>query len=57
MSKIAALDEITEQLGPPGSLVGLNMLGNKTAEVARLRHRGAVINLSVSPGISALSFD
>jgi AraC family transcriptional regulator len=48
MSTIAALDEITEQLGPPARLRWVNVLGDKTAAVVRFRHKGAALNLSAS---------
>jgi AraC family transcriptional regulator len=48
MPRIAALDEITEQIGPPVRLRWVNAPYGAIAAVARFRHRGAVLDLSAS---------
>ncbi len=48
MSRIPALDEIIEQLGPPADLRWVNAPFGVTAAVARFRHRGATLDLSAS---------
>lgn len=55
MSRIQALDEITARLGPPALLRWVNAPYGATAAVVRLRHRGAVVDLSAS-GVFRLIF-
>jgi len=55
MSRIAALDEITEQIGPPTHLRWVSAPFGATVAIARFRHRGAVLDLSAS-GVFRLIF-
>jgi AraC family transcriptional regulator len=48
MSRIQALDEITARLGPPAFLRWVDAPYGAAAAVVRLRHRGAVVDLSAS---------
>jgi AraC-like DNA-binding protein len=48
MSRILALDEIIEQLGPPASVCWVDAPCGAVAAIARFRPRGAVVDLSAS---------
>ena len=48
MSRIQTVDEIIAQMGPPAVLRWVNAPYGASAAVVRIRHRGAIVNLSAS---------